>query len=75
MVVTETATKPVPVAIAASPRVAQMLADREAMKKAAVGNTNIASTTAAAEDGIAASPRVRTQMNERGEMFEIAPVK
>jgi len=75
VVVTETGAKPAPVAIAASPKVAQMLAEREATKKVVVGNTNIASTTGAAKDGIAASPRVRTQMNERGETFEIAPVK
>ena len=60
-----------PLSTAASPKV---VAQREALAKTAT-TTAVASTTTPAKDGIAASPRVRTQMNERGETFEIAPVK
>ena len=58
-------------AIVASPKVAAALAEREASG----AEMNIASTTAAANDGIVASPKVRAQLNERGERVEIAPVK
>jgi len=60
-----------PLATGASPRV---VAQREALTKAA-GTAAVATTKANATDGIAASPRVRLQMNDRPTAVEIAPVK
>ena len=74
--VPEKTTKPAaPAFIAASPKVAQMFAEREAWKKTSAPSANFVSTTAPANDGIVASPKVRQQLNERGQKFEIAPVK
>jgi hypothetical protein len=57
-----------PLSTAASPKV---VAEREALTKAA--GAGVASKKAS--DGIAASPRLRLQMNERPQAVEIAPVK
>jgi hypothetical protein len=59
-----------PLSTAASPKV---VAEREALTKPA--GAAVAPTKAKATDGIAASPRLRQQMNERPEAVEIAPVK
>jgi hypothetical protein len=56
---------------AASPKV---VAEREALTKAGAG-VAIASTTVSAKDGIAASPKVRQQLNDRAGAIEIAPIK
>jgi hypothetical protein len=61
----------VPLSTAASPKV---VVEREALTKAA-GAAGVASKKATASDGIAASPRLRQQMNERPQAVEIAPVK
>ena len=61
------------VSVAASPKLAQLLAEREASKTASTAD--IGSTTVAVNDGIAASPKLREQLNERRQQVEIAPVK
>ena len=56
--------------LAASPKTSQMLAEQN---KCCVAPTTGA--VASANDGIAASPKLREQLNERSLEFQIAPLK
>jgi hypothetical protein len=58
--------------LAASPKVQQIVSSRP--KCCAASGVEI-STVSRPEDGIAASPKVRTQLNERSTQFQIAPLK
>ena len=60
--------------IVASPKVRQTLS-AEAKCCAAPSKDNLVSTTAKPNDGIFASPKVRAQLNERPQQFQIAPIK
>ena len=55
----------------ASPKVRQMFADQAKSTVASTGETLVSRST----DGIAASPKVRSQINERPIAFEVAPLK
>ena len=61
--------------LAASPKWTQALAGRGSgmNRNAVVASTP--STTAPAKDGIAASPKLRQQLDERAAQFQIAPIK
>jgi len=61
-----------PANLAASPKQKQRLAEQSEVW---VLGVTTPSTTAPVNDGIAASPKVRSQMNGHAERFEIAPVK
>src|SRR5215471_10771809 len=56
------------VPIAASPRLQQSMAERGSMV-VTHGNVVVTSTTTAPSDGIAASPKLREQLNERAPAF------
>jgi hypothetical protein len=57
--------------LAASPKVQQMLSSRPKCCASVVETA----TVSRPDDGIAASPKVRTQLNERSTEFQIAPLK
>jgi hypothetical protein len=59
--------------LAASPKVQQMLSAQP--KCCAVSATSDPSTVSRPDDGIAASPKLRQQLNERSTEFQIAPIK
>ena len=60
--------------IVASPKVRQTL-PAEPKCCAAPSKDSLVSTTSKRNDGIFASPKVRGQLNERPQQFQIAPVK
>ena len=59
--------------VAASPKVQQMRAERTA--SATVHNTETAGYQPTGRDGITASPKVRSQLDDRRQTVEIAPLK
>jgi len=61
-------------ALAASPRVQQMLRDN-AKSAVAAGSEVVVASNLGNSDGIAASPKLREQLNERPMRFQIAPLK
>jgi hypothetical protein len=60
--------------LAASPRVQQMARDN-AKSEVAGGTQAVVASNQRNADGIAASPKLREQMNERSMRFQIAPLK
>jgi|ERR1044071_8456492 hypothetical protein len=60
--------------VAASPRVQQMRTERAAAQTGAL-TTETAGYRATGSDGITASPRLRSQLDERRQVIEIAPLK
>ena len=60
--------------LAGSPRNQQMLSERPQMNPVQA-SSEVAAFKPIASDGIAASPKVRAQLNERRQSVEIAPLK
>jgi|SRR6185369_2833313 len=58
--------------LAVSPKVQQMLAERP---KCCASSATETTTISRPNDGIAASPKLRQQLNERSTEFQIAPIK
>ena len=60
--------------LAGSPRAQQMARDNT-KSEVAGGPQVVVASNQRADDGIAASPKLREQMNERSTQFQIAPLK
>ena len=59
----------------AGPPRAQQMAQDNAKSEVAGGTQVVVASNQRTDDGIAASPKLREQMNERSMRFEIAPLK